>query len=44
MHYSTVFPGFYVGSCPRQLQHIRFLKEDLKVTCVVNLQTEQDIW
>ncbi|PFH31050.1 serine/threonine specific protein phosphatase [Besnoitia besnoiti] len=43
MHYSTIFPRFFVGSCPRQLKHIRHLKEDLKVTCVVNLQTEQDL-
>ncbi|KFH07529.1 serine/threonine specific protein phosphatase [Toxoplasma gondii MAS] len=43
MHYSTIFPRFFVGSCPRQLKHIRHLKEELKVTCVVNLQTEQDL-
>ncbi|CBZ52253.1 putative dual-specificity phosphatase laforin [Neospora caninum Liverpool] len=43
MHYSTIFPRFFVGSCPRQLKHILHLKEELKVTCIVNLQTEQDL-
>ncbi|OXB72731.1 UNVERIFIED_CONTAM: hypothetical protein H355_012072 [Colinus virginianus] len=44
MHFSKICPGLYVGSCPRQLLHIRLLKEELKVTCIFNLQTEQDIW
>ncbi|OEH77681.1 hypothetical protein cyc_08032 [Cyclospora cayetanensis] len=43
MHYSNILPNLYVGSCPRQLQHIRHLKEDLKITAIFNLQTANDI-
>ncbi|CDJ36110.1 LOW QUALITY PROTEIN: ATP-dependent RNA helicase, putative [Eimeria mitis] len=43
MDYSRILPNLYVGSCPRQLKHIRQLKQDLKVTAVFNLQTTEDI-
>ncbi|KAL8275842.1 hypothetical protein Esti_000405 [Eimeria stiedai] len=43
IHYSRILPNLYVGSCPRQLQHIRHLKQDLKVTVVFNLQTADDL-
>lgn len=43
MHYSRILPNLYVGSCPRQLKHIRQLKEELKVTVVFNMQTADDM-
>lgn len=43
IHYSRILPNLYVGSCPRQLKHIRHLKQDLKVTAIFNLQTADDI-
>ncbi|KAL8428231.1 hypothetical protein Efla_005333 [Eimeria flavescens] len=43
IHYSRILPNLYVGSCPRQLQHIRHLKQDLKVTVIFNLQTADDL-
>lgn len=43
MHYSRILPNLYVGSCPRQLKHIRQLKQDLKASAVFNLQTAEDI-
>ena len=43
MHYSRILPNLYVGSCHRQLKHIRQLSQDLKVTAVFNLQTAEDI-
>ena len=43
IHYSRILPNLYVGSCPRQLKHIRHLKQVLKVTAIFNLQTADDI-
>lgn len=37
-----VLSQLFVGSCPRQKEHIDYLKSSLGVTVVVNFQTEED--
>ncbi|XP_009893842.1 PREDICTED: laforin [Charadrius vociferus] len=44
MHYSRILPNIWLGSCPRQLEHVTVkLKHELGVTAVMNFQTEWDI-
>lgn len=44
IHYSRILPNIWLGSCPRQLEHITIkLKHELGVTAVMNFQTEWDI-
>ncbi|XP_043857557.1 laforin isoform X3 [Dromiciops gliroides] len=44
MHYSRILPNLWLGSCPRQLEHVTIkMKHELKVTAVINFQTEWDI-
>ncbi|CAO2628446.1 Epm2a [Lemmus lemmus] len=44
MHYSRILPNVWLGSCPRQLEHVTIkLKHELGITAVMNFQTEWDI-
>ncbi|XP_057166967.1 laforin isoform X2 [Ursus arctos] len=44
MHYSRILPNIWLGSCPRQVEHITIkLKHELGITAVMNFQTEWDI-
>lgn len=44
MHYSRILPNIWLGSCPRQLEHVTVkLKHELGVTAVMNFQTDWDI-
>ncbi|XP_043830045.1 laforin-like [Dromiciops gliroides] len=44
LHYSQILPNLWLGSCPRQLEHITIkMKHELRVTAVMNFQTEWDI-
>ncbi|XP_033861496.3 laforin [Acipenser ruthenus] len=44
MHFSKVLPRIWLGSCPRQLEHVTVkLKHELGVTAVMNFQTEWDV-
>ncbi|KAM4633178.1 laforin isoform 1-T1 [Polymixia lowei] len=44
MHFSRVLPRVWLGSCPRQVEHVTLkLKRELGVTAVMNFQTEWDV-
>ncbi|XP_014061065.2 laforin [Salmo salar] len=44
MHFNRVLPRVFLGSCPRQVEHVTLkLKEELGVTAVMNFQTEGDM-
>lgn len=44
MHYSRILPNVWLGSCPRQVEHVTIkLKHELGITAVMNFQTEWDI-
>ncbi|NWU43668.1 EPM2A protein, partial [Hylia prasina] len=44
IHYSRILPNIWLGSCPRQLEHVTIkLKHELGITAVMNFQTESDI-
>ncbi|XP_030642165.1 laforin isoform X2 [Chanos chanos] len=44
MHFSKVLPRVWLGSCPRQVEHVTVkLKYELGVTAVLNFQTEWDV-
>ncbi|XP_060677385.1 laforin [Hemiscyllium ocellatum] len=44
MHYSRILPKIWLGSCPRQVEHVTIkLKHELGVTAVMNFQTEWDV-
>ncbi|XP_023692627.1 laforin [Paramormyrops kingsleyae] len=44
MHFSRILPRLWLGSCPRQLEHVTVkMKHELSVTAVLNLQTEWDV-
>ena len=41
---SRILPNIWLGSCPRQLEHVTIkLKHELGITAVMNFQTEWDI-
>jgi len=44
-HFSwdQVGEGLFVGSCPQSPDDIRYLKDDLGVTAVINLQSDEDL-
>ncbi|XP_029109429.1 laforin isoform X2 [Scleropages formosus] len=44
MHFSRILPQLWLGSCPRQLEHVTVkMKHELGVTAVLNFQTEWDV-
>ncbi|XP_048387124.1 laforin [Stegostoma tigrinum] len=44
MHYSRILPKIWLGSCPRQVEHVTIkLKHELGITAVMNFQTEWDV-
>ncbi|XP_043830901.1 laforin-like [Dromiciops gliroides] len=44
LHCSKILPNLWLGSCPRQLEHVTIkMKHELRVTAVMNFQTEWDI-
>ncbi|XP_040016086.2 laforin [Gasterosteus aculeatus] len=44
IHFSRVLPRVWLGSCPRQVEHVTIkMKHDLGVTAVMNFQTECDV-
>ncbi|XP_042201675.1 laforin [Callorhinchus milii] len=44
IHYSRILSSLWLGSCPRQLEHVTVkLKQELGVTAVMNFQTDWDI-
>ncbi|XP_043924682.1 laforin [Protopterus annectens] len=44
IHYTRILPRIWLGSCPRQLEHVTIkLKHELGITAVMNFQTEWDI-
>ncbi|KAM7173020.1 laforin isoform 2-T2 [Macrochelys suwanniensis] len=44
IHYSRILPNIWLGSCPRQVEHVTIkLKHELGVTAVMNFQTEWDV-
>ncbi|XP_072266343.1 laforin [Pyxicephalus adspersus] len=41
---NRILPNIWLGSCPRQLEHVTIkMKHELGVTAVLNLQTEWDV-
>ncbi|XP_069014303.1 laforin isoform X1 [Embiotoca jacksoni] len=44
MHFSRVLPRVWLGSCPRQVEHVTIkMKHELGITAVMNFQTEWDV-
>ncbi|XP_058468859.1 laforin [Solea solea] len=44
MHFSRVLPCIWLGSCPRQVEHVTIkMKHELGITAVMNFQTESDL-
>uniref|UniRef100_A0A8D0EDR5 EPM2A glucan phosphatase, laforin n=1 Tax=Salvator merianae TaxID=96440 RepID=A0A8D0EDR5_SALMN len=44
IHYSRILPNLWLGSCPRQVEHVTVkLKHELGVTAIMNFQTEWDV-
>nr|XP_016854248.1 PREDICTED: laforin isoform X3 [Anolis carolinensis] len=44
IHYSRILPNLWLGSCPRQVEHVTVkLKHELGITAIMNFQTEWDI-
>ncbi|XP_043963127.1 laforin isoform X1 [Gambusia affinis] len=44
IHFSSVLPCVWLGSCPRQVEHVTIkMKHELGITAVMNFQTEWDI-
>uniref|UniRef100_A0A1A8IM02 Laforin n=2 Tax=Nothobranchius kuhntae TaxID=321403 RepID=A0A1A8IM02_NOTKU len=44
MHFSRVLPRVWLGSCPRQAEHVMItMNKELGVTAVMNFQTEWDV-
>ncbi|XP_062415664.1 laforin isoform X2 [Pungitius pungitius] len=44
IHFSRVLPRVWLGSCPRQVEHVTIkMKHDLGITAVMNFQTECDV-
>ncbi|XP_022073074.1 laforin [Acanthochromis polyacanthus] len=44
MHFSRVMPRVWLGSCPRQVEHVTIkMKHELGITAVMNFQTEWDV-
>ncbi|XP_061480034.1 laforin isoform X2 [Rhineura floridana] len=44
IHYSRILPNLWLGSCPRQVEHVTVkLKHELGITAVMNFQTEWDV-
>ncbi|XP_067839813.1 laforin isoform X2 [Heptranchias perlo] len=44
IHYSRILPRIWLGTCPRQIEHVTIkLKHELGVTAVMNFQTEWDV-
>ncbi|XP_044279197.1 laforin [Varanus komodoensis] len=44
IHYSRILPNLWLGSCPRQVEHVTVkMKHELRITAVMNFQTEWDI-
>ncbi|CAN9493236.1 unnamed protein product [Ophioblennius macclurei] len=44
MHFSRVLRRVWLGSCPRQVEHVTVkMKQELGVTAVMNFQTEWDV-
>jgi protein-tyrosine phosphatase len=41
--YDPILANLYVGSCPKSLDDILLLKERIRVTAVLNLQTDEDL-
>jgi protein-tyrosine phosphatase len=42
MDFDEILPNLFVGSCPRDQADIDYLKTDVGITAVLNLQTDQD--
>lgn len=42
MDFDEILPNLFVGSCPRDQADIEYLKTDVGITAVLNLQTDQD--
>lgn len=42
MSFDEILPNLFVGSCPLQSEDIDLLKQELGVTAVLNVQTEED--
>ena len=43
MDFDEILPNLFVGSCPRDQADIEYLKTDVGITAVLNLQTDQDL-
>ncbi|KAE8286828.1 Laforin [Larimichthys crocea] len=44
IHFSRVLPRVWLGSCPRQVEHVTIkMKYELGITAVMNFQTEWDV-
>ncbi|XP_072299000.1 laforin [Eucyclogobius newberryi] len=44
MHFSRILPRVWLGSCPRQVEHVTIrMKHELGITAVMNFQTESDV-
>uniref|UniRef100_A0A3P9IXN3 Laforin n=1 Tax=Oryzias latipes TaxID=8090 RepID=A0A3P9IXN3_ORYLA len=44
MHFSRVLQRVWLGSCPRQVEHVTIkMKHELGITAVMNFQTEWDV-
>jgi predicted protein tyrosine phosphatase len=41
--YDQILPDLYIGTCPQSLKDIQELKKRLRVSAVLNLQTDHDI-
>lgn len=43
IHFNEVLPRVFVGSCPRRVDHLTFLKTECQVGCVFNFQALEDL-
>lgn len=44
IHFSRILPRIWLGSCPRQVEHVTIkMKHELGITAVMNFQTEGDV-
>ncbi|XP_061563150.1 laforin [Cololabis saira] len=44
IHFSRVLPRVWLGSCPRQVEHVSIkMKRELGITAVMNFQTDWDV-
>eukprot|EP00914_Ancora_sagittata_P006273 GHVO01012729.1.p1 GENE.GHVO01012729.1~~GHVO01012729.1.p1 ORF type:complete len:341 (+),score=58.06 GHVO01012729.1:86-1108(+) len=43
IEYDNIIDRVWVGTCPRHIDHLRHLAKDLKISTVINYQTNEDL-